>query len=634
MTDAYRDSPPLTDEQLAVVQQPWDARVLVTAGAGAGKTHTLIRRLDALCGHEDPEQALEAAEILVLTFSRAAARELRERISRHGERARRVRARTFDAWAYEVLRQAHPDGEWGTVGFDARIAAATRAIERGALEIGDAVPPAHVVIDEVQDLLGGRRELVEALLDRYQDSCGFTLVGDVAQSVYGFQIDDLSERADETGRFFDWLRCSYPDDLVELHLTQNFRATTPEARVALALGPRLQQLGDPEDAGTLYDELRDLLMDPANGMGSLDDEFTLDGLRGLSDTCAVLTRDNQQALVVSELLHAHGIDHRLRRPLEERPVPYWVAELLRRTEANALTEDRFRTLLADIPLPYEPDAIALWTVLRRAARGAGPRVLDLDRLRRAVARGGFPDDAAGPETADVIVSTVHRAKGLEFDRVIVMTPPTLAELRKRYLDKLDLPAEARTLYVAMTRARQDLYHVAPPELPIFRRAGGWRHGRRYLGSWRSYDRYGIVAEPGDVSRDDPPGHETDAVATQAYLVEQVRPGHEVLLRKRHNLPAGEAESPPYALVHEGREIGEVSQRFREELFQVQKVNRTWDPWWPDEIHGLRIDTLETVTGSTAAGANAGLGERGVWIVPRITGIGRYRRAHNYEEQRA
>ncbi|MEU5767515.1 UvrD-helicase domain-containing protein [Streptomyces asoensis] len=634
MTDAYRDSPPLTDEQQAVVEQPWDARVLVTAGAGAGKTHTLVRRLDALCGHEDPDQSLEAAEILVLTFSRAAARELRERISRHGERAHRVRARTFDAWAFEVLLQAHPDGEWGAVGFDERIATATRAVEKGALEIGDAVPPAHVVVDEVQDLLGVRRELVETLLDRYQDSCGFTVVGDAAQSVYGFQIEDPAQRADETGRFFDWLRCSYPDDLVELRLTRNFRATTAEARIALAHGPLLQQVTDPQEAGTLYDELRDLLLDPANGLGDLDDTFTLDGLRDLSDTCAVLTRDNQQALVVSGLLHAHGIDHRLRRPLEERPVPYWVAELLRRTEATGLGEDRFRTVLSEIPLPYEPDAGALWTVLRRVARGAGRGVLDLERLRRAVAEGRFPDEAADPERTPLVVSTVHRAKGLEFDRVIVLTPPALAELHKRHRDESDLPAEARALYVAMTRARQDLYHVAPPELPHFKRTGSRHHGRHYLGSWRSYDRYGIVAEAGDVCRDDPPGHDTDAVATQAYLLQQVRPGQEVLLRKRHDLPMSDVESPPYALLHDGKEIGEASRRFREGLFQVQKVNRAWEPWWPDEIHDLRIDTLESVTGSTAAGTNAGLGERGVWIAPRITGIGRYRRADNDEEQRA
>ncbi|MFE6183621.1 UvrD-helicase domain-containing protein [Streptomyces sp. NPDC056465] len=634
MIDAYLDSPPLTDEQRAVVEQPWDARVLVTAGAGAGKTHTLVRRLDALCGHEDPEESLDAADILVLTFSRAAARELRERIARHGERARRVRAQTFDAWAYGVLVQAYPDGEWGASGFDERIRAATDAIEKGALEAGDAVPPTHVVIDEVQDLLGDRRELVEALLDRYQDSCGFTLVGDAAQSVYGFQIEDPAERAAETHRFFDWLRCSYPDDLVELHLTRNFRATTAEARIGLALGPRLQQLSDSDEAGALYTELRTLLLDPANALGDLADSFTLDGLRDLEDTCAILTRDNREALVVSGLLHARGIDHRLRRPLEERPVPYWVAELLRRTHATGLAEDRFRSLLAEIPLSYEPNATALWTVLRRAARGPGRNVLDLDRLRRSVAGGRFPDEAADPEVARIVVSTVHRAKGLEFDRVIVLTPPSVAELHKRYKAEVDVPAEVRALYVAMTRARQDLYHTGSPELPILRRAGGRSGSRRYVGGWRSYDRYGVVAEARDVSRDNPPGHGTDAVATQTYLLDKVRPGHEVVWHRRHELPMGEFQSPPYALMHDGREIGEASEQFRKELFQVQKVSRTWDPWWPEEIHGVRIDTLETVSGSAAAGANSGLGDRGVWIAPRIAGIGRFRRADDDREQGA
>ncbi|MER8017704.1 UvrD-helicase domain-containing protein [Streptomyces griseoluteus] len=634
MTHAYLDSPPLTEEQRAVVEQPWGARVLVTAGAGAGKTHTLVRRLDALCGHEDPDEALEAAEILVLTFSRAAARELRERIARHGDRARRVRAQTFDAWAYGVLRQAHPDGEWSTVGFDERIAAAAGAVEKGALEVGDAVPPAHVVIDEVQDLLGVRRELVETLLDRYQETCGFTVVGDAAQAVYGFQIEDPADRADETGRFFDWLRCSYPDDLVELHLTRNFRASTPEARVALAHGPRLQRVTDPDKARTLYEELRDLLLEPVNGMGDLTGRLTLDGLRTLSDSCAILTRDNRQALTVSGLLHDHGVEHRLRRPLEARPVPHWVAELLRRTGATGLTEERFRSLLREIPLPYEPNADGLWPVLLRAARGTGRNVLDLERLRRTVAEGRFPDEAAAPETARIVVSTVHRAKGLEFDRVILLRPPTVAELRNQHKGELDLPAEARALYVAMTRARQDLYHVDCPALPILKRAGHRRNGRQYVGGRRSWDRFGIVAEAGDIDHDDPPGHEADAAATQARLLTRVAPGDEVLLRKRHDLPTGEHQSPPYAVLHDGQEVGEASRRFREGLFQVQKVNRAWDPWWPDEIRGMRIDTLETVTGSTAGGANAGLGDRGVWIAPRITGVGRFRRADDHEERGA
>lgn len=100
MIVSSEDDPVLTAEQQAVVDQPWDTRLLVTAGAGTGKTHTLVRRMDALVGHIDPDEALEASELLVLSFSRAAVRELRDRIARHGEHARRVRVQTFDSWAY------------------------------------------------------------------------------------------------------------------------------------------------------------------------------------------------------------------------------------------------------------------------------------------------------------------------------------------------------------------------------------------------------------------------------------------------------------------------------------------------------------------------------------------------------
>src|SRR5690606_26576991 len=95
VSDAYSGTPTLTAEQRAVVEQPAGARTLVTAQAGAGKTHTLVRRLDRLVAEED----LSAGEILVLTFSRAAVRELKNRLVRYGEAARHVRVQTFDSWA-------------------------------------------------------------------------------------------------------------------------------------------------------------------------------------------------------------------------------------------------------------------------------------------------------------------------------------------------------------------------------------------------------------------------------------------------------------------------------------------------------------------------------------------------------
>ncbi|MCM1970846.1 UvrD-helicase domain-containing protein [Streptomyces sp. G1] len=637
MTDPYGDSPPLTDEQRAVVDLPWDTRLLVTAGAGSGKTHTVVRRLDALVGHDDPDEALEAGEILVLSFSRAAVRELRDRIARHGDRARRVRVQTFDSWAYQLLVSAYPDGEWASRGFDERIRAAVDAIEKGAVEAGELGAPSHVVIDEAQDLVGDRRDLVETLLDRFQRSCGFTVVGDSAQGIYGFQVKDPVERAGETDRFFAWLRASY-DDLVERNLSHNFRARSAEARTALALGPQVQNLADSAGgqeatAAALHSELRELLLDLPS-LGDLSDGFTLETLKAYPDTCAILTRDNRQALAVSELLHENGVEHVLKRSLQDRPVPYWVAELLRRTESSTLTESRFLELLETIPLPEGVEPQRCWRSLRAATRRTGRGLVDVAAVGRLVAGGRFPDELADPETARLTVSTVHRAKGLEYDRVLLLTPPTVPELRKAHED-LDVPDEARALYVAMTRAREDLYHVTGPDTSRIRRHRPT--GRWYLGGWKKYERYGIQLMPDDVHRESPPGSpgsDMDATGTQNYLLEQVRPGDSITLRLRHALPAGVDQSPPYDLVHHDRVVGEASERFRRDLYAVEMISRSWDVTWPTEIVGLRVDVLETVAGSTAAGANAGLGGYGAWIAPRITGIGRYRRGERAEEEQA
>ncbi|MDX2646431.1 UvrD-helicase domain-containing protein [Streptomyces sp. PA03-1a] len=636
MTLSPEDGPDLTAEQQAVVDQPWDTRLLVTAGAGAGKTHTLVRRMDALVGHVDPDEALEASGLLVLSFSRAAVRELRDRIARHGEHARRVRVQTFDSWAYSLLMQAYPEGQWSALSFDERIRAATEAIDKGALEFLEAGPPAHVIVDEVQDLVGARREMVESLLDRLQDTCGFTLVGDSAQAIYDFQIEDPEEYADRADLFLRWVRASYPDDLVELRLTRNFRAVTPEARTALPLGPAVQGMGSaPEGADAaaerLHGELRGLLFDLPD-LGPLTEAFTLDSLRSFPGSCAILTRDNREALVVSELLHSQGVPHALRRSLQDRPVPYWAAELLRSTEAATLSEGRLRELLGAMSLPEGTDTDRVWRALRVAARGSSRGTLDVTRLRRLVAERRFPDELADPEPARLVVSTVHRSKGLEFDRVVLLAPPTVAELRRRN-DELDVPGEARALYVAMTRAREDLYRVAAPDtVTVLRHKPTGRWYRGVPNARHKWRRDGVEVRAGDVCALAPADALNDASGTQSYLLEQVRPGDAVTFRLRDTLPMGPEQSPRYALLHAGREVGDASEAFRSDLYSVLKVGTNWEIRWPEEISGLRIDCLESVAGSTAAGANSGLGDHGVWIAPRISGIGRFRRSVGTEEE--
>lgn len=633
MISAYADSPALTPEQEAVIDQPWGARVLVTAGAGAGKTHTLVRRLDALMSRED--DALEAHEILVLSFSRAAVRELKDRIRRHAGQARRVRAQTFDSWAYGLLAGAYPDEEWGRYTFDERIRKATEAIVKGTVESSEGGAPAHVVIDEVQDLVGDRRDMVETLLDHFQDSCGFTLVGDAAQAIYGFQVSDPDARAAETNEFFKWLRLSYFDDLVELHLSRNFRASTEEAEVALPVGVSLQNLPagatEGETAGeALYQDLRSRLLTTPS-FGDLAASFTVESLRDLSDTCAVLCRDNRQALLLSQTLFEQEVPHRLQRPSSDRPVPAWVAGVLRRTGTATLSEERFGELVAEVGVPTGTDVDFLWRSLRGVARDRRGLV-DLGKVHRMIAEGRFPDELCAGEPTRLIVSTVHRAKGLEFDRVLVVEPPTMAELRKQHTH-VDPAAEARALYVAMTRPRYDLYRLAAPDTSRLRRHRAI--DRWYMGGWKPYERYGIEVSGRDVCTEQAPGtdgFQDDPVALQAYLSDVVRPGDSVVLRREHDLPLGPEQSPPYLVLHDGRPVAVVSELFCRDLYASLKVDRTWEIRWPDEIHGLRVEALESVAGSAASAIRAGLGAHGVWLVPRLVGLGRYRSSGSTQEE--
>ena len=83
------------------------APLMILAGAGTGKTTTLIRRIVHLIEHE----GIPPDQILALTFSEKAADELRQRIAAAtGQTAdRRITATTFHAFCYQVVREFQPE---------------------------------------------------------------------------------------------------------------------------------------------------------------------------------------------------------------------------------------------------------------------------------------------------------------------------------------------------------------------------------------------------------------------------------------------------------------------------------------------------------------------------------------------
>jgi DNA helicase-2/ATP-dependent DNA helicase PcrA len=153
---------------------------------------------------------------------------------------------------------------------------------------------------------------------------------------------------------------------------------------------------------------------------------------------------------------------------------------------------------ADLPPAVQIERIRgfLGPVFARRYEAPGARLRDLEQLEllaaEAQTRGRFladltldppssTSDLAGPPLLDedwLILSTIHSAKGLEFDAVHVihaadgMIPSDMATG-----DDEEIEEERRLLYVAMTRAR-DALHVYHP-LRYYRRPRGLEDPHAY-----------------------------------------------------------------------------------------------------------------------------------------------------------
>ncbi|MFE1287631.1 ATP-dependent helicase [Streptomyces sp. NPDC058751] len=104
-TAPTRVDPPLLDAGQRAVVDHGSGPLLVLAGPGTGKTTTLVESVTARIERGgDPER------ILVLTFSRKAAVELRDRMALRIGAARAPRATTFHSFCYALIR-AHQDSD-------------------------------------------------------------------------------------------------------------------------------------------------------------------------------------------------------------------------------------------------------------------------------------------------------------------------------------------------------------------------------------------------------------------------------------------------------------------------------------------------------------------------------------------
>lgn len=439
--------PAWDDTQQLIIDLPVNARVIVDAGPGTGKTAVACARVSHLIDRSGcPPQS-----VWLISFTRTAVKEIRDRIASHlndPDAIFGVRIATVDAQAWSIHKGFKTDANLGG-SFDANIEQALGLVETNPEVHAWLEEATHIVVDEAQDLVGQRAELVAALVRRLKPDAGVTVFTDPAQAIYGFAGDcERNGTPTASGNLDDLLTGFGGFSRISMAAIHRTKSASLLEIFGRTRGLVLAREGDPVDRHRLVRESINVCADRRH-------EAIFDPRLPLRDGAFVLFRRRSEALQASSFLHNNNIRHRLRMSGLPTTIPAWVGRTLGAFSDSVLTIEDFKIIWAAKIGATGEQARNAWDLLERIAPGRRQGAIDMRRLREGLGRSQPPLELSFPDFGQEgpIVGTIHAAKGRETDEVWLMMP---AQREGAADDERDLDEETRVIFVGATRSRSTL----------------------------------------------------------------------------------------------------------------------------------------------------------------------------------
>lgn len=422
----------LSPRQLKIINDNKTQNILVAAGPGSGKTRVLVHKLASLLLMED----VKHEQLLMLTFSRAATTEFKKRLLELiGNAANFIEIKTFHSYCFDLL---------GRVGnlekSDKIIQSTTNRIINGEVEI-NRITKTVLVIDEAQDINADEFGLIKSLMDKNEEM-RVIAVGDDDQNIYTF-------RGANSKYFEQFIK---EKSATKYELVENYRSkkNLVEFTNKFVEGIHQRFKSTPivpiqKDDG----EIRIFQYGSNNLIVPLIKDILSTDLSG---TTGVLTKSNNEAIQITGLLLKNG-----------RP-----AKLIQSNDGFDLTNlFEIRAFISYLKIDESTPIISIeaWNNAKREFANKHSQSANYDLCKNLLIafqdtnttikyRSDFEifikesklDDFIIQQGETIDVSTIHKAKGKEFDNVFLL------------LDEFDanLDDSKRQLYVAMTRAKQNL----------------------------------------------------------------------------------------------------------------------------------------------------------------------------------
>jgi ATP-dependent DNA helicase RecQ len=483
-------------EQQAIVAAPPEGSQLVLAGPGSGKTKVIVHRVAWLLR----ECMVLPEDIMVLSYNRSAAVEIRKRLwALIGADAAGVTVQTLHGLAMRLTGTSYAvAAEHGeSVDFSVVIKNATALLKQA--EQGDDLGPGiqrdrllsglrYLLVDEYQDINAEHYELISALAGRAinseDDKLSLLAVGDDDQNIYAFGGANV--------RFIKQFAVDY--QAKTYYLIENYRSTAQIIHCAnRVIAPARERMktqhpiqinftrreteegGEFAELDSLTQGRVHILETPAALDGevavALTELVRLNELVNADQTShwgrfAVIARHWDTLEPMAELCRLQGIPVRLlrddyllnlhntregdgllvllnkqrRKARNPRVLLRWGAlsrwfKRRYRQDVNDLIEHPYRAMLAQFIIASEAVTPGCQQVVSNL----------VDALYEFGA--GSQSGENHSRHAPLLLLTAHRAKGLEFDHVLILDGGGWQQARDE---------ERRLFYVAMTRARKTL----------------------------------------------------------------------------------------------------------------------------------------------------------------------------------
>jgi ATP-dependent DNA helicase RecQ len=422
----------LSPTQLGVIKDNEARYIVVAAGPGSGKTKVLVHKLASLLLMED----VKHEQLLMLTFSRAAATEFKRRLLQLiGNAANFIEIKTFHSYCFDLL------GKVGSLEKSDEILKKTvEKIKNGEIE-ASRITKTVLVIDEAQDMDVDEFSLITALMEQNEEM-RIIAVGDDDQNIYEFR--------GASSKYLEQFIQVYNAEKYEL--IENYRSKSNLVdftnQFVKTIRHRLKDtpiIAKQTDTG----RIKLVRYQSNNLIAPLVQEVLATELTG---TTCVLTKTNDEALQITGLLLRNGMQ----------------AKLIQTNDGfNLYNLLEVRSFLTNLNLPDDVFTISddVWENAKRALKDAFQNSTKLEACNNIIKdfettnpkikyktdlevfiRESKLEDFLEENGETIFVSTIHKAKGKEFDNVFLLLENTNPTEDK----------DKRLLYVAMTRAKKNL----------------------------------------------------------------------------------------------------------------------------------------------------------------------------------